>query len=296
MNTNMQKAAAALACVTAGAAPAAAQEQALNNLDAQRNGDRPNVVIVISEDLSPRFGCYGDKVAHTPNIDALAQEGVLFTNVHTMCGVSGPSRSGLITGVFQNFTNLHEMRSMQFSGGKYFAVPPAGIKAYPELMRANGYFTFADVKFDYQWTTPTEPGAFTIFNAVENPGYTDVKCHTLRPVWRTLDLKGRPFYLNFNPQITHESGLFFSDDKTLPAYMVPGAKRWDELRAMYKYTPTDPSKVDVGPFFLDTPETRKELARHYDDIQVMDQQVGQLIANLKKDGLWDNGAGGFFRG
>ncbi len=265
--------------------PALAQ-QANPNLDAQRNSERPNIVIMISEDLSPRFGCYGDKVAETPNIDRMAQEGYRFTNVHTMAGVSGPSRSGLITGVSQNFTNLLHMRSMNFDGGKYFAVPPAHIKAYPEIMRSEGYFTYCDVKYDYQWTTHSDPGAFSIFNQHGNT--MNFEDHLCRPIWNEFDLQGRPFFINYNPQITHESGLFFSDDTTIPKGFTKQAETKDKLRAYYKISQTDPKKVSCEPFFVDTPESRKEIARHYDNIKVLDAQVGQVIANLKKDGLWDN--------
>lgn len=290
INYNIQRSSVVLATLAAEFTGVMAQGD--RNLDVQRNGNRPNIVLVIAEDLSPRWGCYGDKVANTPNIDALAQEGVRFTNVHTLAGVSGPSRSGLITGVPQNFTNLLHMRSMNFSGGAFFSVPPAHIKAYPELLRRNGYFTYADVKFDYQWTTPFGPGAFSIYNKVEENGYMDktLAAHRLMPRWREYNLKGRPFFFNYNPQITHESGLFFSNDSELPKPMVSGAQRWDQLRAMYanRIKPTDPKKVNVKPFFMDTPESRKEIARDYDNIQVMDCQVGDLIKNLKEDGLWDN--------
>ena len=287
MNTIISKSSMTLASLTAGITGVAAQAQN-NLLTAQRINDRPNIVLVISEDLSPRFGCYGDPVANTPNIDALAAEGIRFTNVHTMAGVSGPSRSGLITGVFQNFSNLLHMRSMGFQGGKYFAVPPAEMKAYPELMRRAGYFTYCDVKFDYQWGTPMDPCAFSIWNAIEEGGYNDIMSHTLKPVWRTLNLQDRPFFLNYNPQITHESSLFDSQRKELPKGFLPSAQKWDKLRSMYDITPTDPDKVSTDPFFMDTKASRKEIARHYDNIQVMDQQVGQLIKNLKADGLWDN--------
>lgn len=289
MKTILSNSSIALASLTVSITGAMAQNHT-NKLDAQRSNDRPNIVLVISEDLSPRLGCYGDTVANTPNIDALAANGVRFTNVHTMAGVSGPSRSGLITGVFQNFSNLLHMRSCQYAGGKYFAVPPAEMKAYPELMRKNGYFTYCDVKFDYQFTTHTDPGPFSIWNAVEENRYNDVMSYTMKPVWRTLNLKNRPFFLNYNPQITHESGLFNSDDPTLPkgGGMLGMAKRWDQLRGMYDITPTDPKSVSVEPFFMDTKASRKEIARHYDNIQVMDRQVGQLISNLKADGLWDN--------
>jgi len=288
MKTKLLQSSLVLATLATSANNITLQAQQTNLLNAQRNNDRPNIVLVISEDLSPRFGCYGDPVANTPNIDALAAEGIRFTNVHTMAGVSGPSRSGLITGVFQNFSNLLHMRSCQYTGGKYFAVPPAEMKAYPELMRKAGYFTYCDVKFDYQWTTPFEPGAFTIWNAIEEKGYQDVNSHTLKPVWRTLNIKDKPFFLNYNPQITHESGLFDSSNKDLAKGMKASALRWDQLRSMYDITPTDPNKVSVDPFFMDTKASRKEIARHYDNIQIMDKQVGQLIANLKADGLWEN--------
>ena len=287
INHNIQRSAALLASLTAGTTGLMAQ-QAKSDLSAERNGDRPNIVIVISEDLSSRWGCFGDKVAHTPNLDALAQEGVRFTNVHTMAGVSGASRSGLITGVFQNFTNMPHMRAMSCPDGKYFATPPANIKAYPELLRRNGYFTYCDVKFDYQWTTPAAPGAFTIFDEVEDRNQLEAYC--LMPRWRNYDLKGKPFFFNYNPQITHESGLFFSDDPTLSDFERGNPLKWDKMREMYKdrVVPTDPKKVDVGEFYLNKKGSRKEIARFYDNIQIMDCQVGDLIKNLKEDGLWDN--------
>ena len=280
------KSAFALAALSATSANLMAQT---NKFETQRNSERPNIVLVIAEDLSARWGCYGDKVARTPNLDALAQEGVRFTNVHTMCGVSGPSRSGLITGIFQNFTNMPHMRSMGFPGGGYFAVPQPDVKAYPELLRRSGYFTYCDVKFDYQFTTPTEPGAFSIFNETEK-GYKKFESHLVQPRWREYDLKGRPFYFNYNPQITHESGLFFTDDTTMPEGMRKSAINWDKLRELYKdrIVPTNPKKVSTKPFFMDTKASRKEIARHYDNIQVLDCQVGDLVKNLKEDGLWDN--------
>lgn len=265
-----------------------------NYLQPEQTGDRPNIVLVISEDLSPRWGCYGDPIARTPHLDALAREGVRFTNVHTMAGVSSPSRSGLLTGVFQNFTNLMQMRSCQYNQKQkqgYLAVPPSNIKGYPELLRRGGYFTYCDVKFDYEFSLPTDPGAFSLWNATEatrGGGYKNVKSHTLQPVWRTLQLKGRPFMFNYNPQITHESGLFDSSDPDLQPYYRPTALLWDTLRAMYPIKPTNPKKVSVDPFFMDTKNTRKEIARFYDNIQVMDMQVGRLVDSLKADGLWDN--------
>lgn len=247
--------------------------------------DRPNIVLILAEDLSPRFGCYGDKVANTPNIDALAQEGIRFTNVYTMAGVSAASRAGLITGVYQNFTGLQHMRTTGFKEKPYMGVPPAEVKAYPELLRKNGYFTYSDPKFDYQFCEgPTSPGPFTIWSATGNA--RNPKDQLLQPVWRSLNKSDKPFFINYNPQITHESGLFLLD--SVPKGMRPFIQGKYAIRAQYKYTPTDPAKVKLDPYWVDTPQTRKELALFYDNIQVMDIQVGEVIKNLKEDGLWEN--------
>lgn len=247
--------------------------------------DRPNIVFILAEDLSPRFGCYGDEVARTPNIDALAKEGVRFTNVYTMAGVSAPSRAGLITGVYQNFTGLHNMRTRGYVDHPYRGVPPANVKAYPELLRKNGYFTYADVKYDYQFCFgPSDPGPFSIWTA--NGKSSNIEDQLLAPVWRQHDLKGKPFFINFNPQITHESGLFTYEG--VPEAHYGEVKGKEAIRTHYKIIPTDPSKVKVDPYWVDTEGTRNEIARFYDNIQIMDMQVGNVIENLKKDGLWEN--------
>lgn len=289
MKQNLQFVASVVPCLVAGTGSAVAQNAVHSDLSAQQKADRPNIVLVISEDLSLRWHCFGDEVARTPNLDALAQEGVRFTNVHTMAGVSGASRSGLITGAFQNFTNLLHMRSMNAPCGGFFSVPQPDVKAYPELMRRMGYFTYCDVKFDYQWSTMAVPGAFTIFDEVEK-NRNAVASYKLPPRWREYDMKGKPFFFNYNPQITHESGLMYSNDTTLAAWMRSNPIKFDTLRQEYasRIVPTNPKKVKTAPFYMDTKASRKEIARFYDNIQLMDCLVGDLIDSLKQDGLWDN--------
>jgi len=121
--------------------------------------DRPNIFLITMEDLSPKFGSFGDPLAHTPNIDALAARGIKFTNVFTTAGVCSPSRSSLITGVHQQTMGTMHMRTSSFGtnmpyGAPYEAVPPAHIKAFPELLRAHGYYALNNVKTDYQFGNP----------------------------------------------------------------------------------------------------------------------------------------------
>ncbi|WP_275430291.1 sulfatase-like hydrolase/transferase [Serratia marcescens] len=108
-------------------------------------------MLILAEDMNPRLGAYCDPNAVTPNIDALAKESVLYTNAFTMAGVSAPSRAGLITGMPPQATDLLHMRTATYKH-KYQGGPPSYVKAYPELLRRNGYFTYNDTKTDYQFS------------------------------------------------------------------------------------------------------------------------------------------------
>jgi arylsulfatase A-like enzyme len=62
---------------------------------------KPNIVFILTDDMGPGdLGCYGGKIAATPNIDRLAREGVRFTHYYSAAPICSPSRCGLITGQF----------------------------------------------------------------------------------------------------------------------------------------------------------------------------------------------------
>ena len=56
---------------------------------------RPNILLLMAEDMSARVGAFGDSVAVTPNLDALAAQGVRYTNTFATAGVCAPSRAAL---------------------------------------------------------------------------------------------------------------------------------------------------------------------------------------------------------
>ena len=90
---------------------------------------RPNIIWISTEDLSPHFGCYGDKVAHTPNIDKLASQGIRFTNVFTTAAICAPCRAGIITGMYATSIGCMHMRTSSYRSSvdnpiEFSAVPP----------------------------------------------------------------------------------------------------------------------------------------------------------------------------
>jgi len=240
--------------------------------------DRPNILLLLAEDMSPRVGAFGDPVAVTPHLDALAAEGVRYDNVFTTAGVCAPSRAALITGIHQNSLGAGHMRSHGFDQAEYKAVPPPSVKAFPELLRATGYYTYVSSKLDYQFSgTRVGQGPFTIW---------DEEAFSPSSVsWRNRPA-GSPFFGMYAYMETHESGLFprWSWPQSI-VHLVMGAFQtflhWDGEDVV------EPGDVTVPPYYPDTADVRKDIAQHYNNIYTMDLRVGELLADLERDGLAD---------
>jgi arylsulfatase A-like enzyme len=238
--------------------------------------ERPNILVLMAEDMSPRVGAFGDAVAVTPNIDQLAKQGVRYPNTFTAAGVCAPSRAAHITGMHQISFGGQHMRASSGPLGAYKAVPPPQVKAYPELLRAAGYYTWTDQKLDYQFSGPRAgSGPFTIWNQEGGDGH-----------WRNRK-PGQPFYGLINFNITHESGVFTPLGNWPHSFMhlVMQVMRALMLPWVEENEPVQPSRVQVPPFYPDTETVRADITRHYNNIAVMDQQVGEILAELEADGL-----------
>jgi arylsulfatase A-like enzyme len=225
---------------------------------------RPNILLIMAEDMSSRVGAFGDSVAVTPHIDVLAKVGIRYPNTFTTAGVCAPSRTSQILGMHQISVGGQHMRTRDFKESKYLAVPPSHVKAYPELLREAGYFTYTNSKLDYQFSEyATHSGPFTIWDEESR------KAH-----WRQGP-KSKPFFGFVTLEVTHESRLFRER-------AAANRKRqgWSE--------PVKSKDVVIPKFLPDTEAVRTDLTQHYNNIHNMDKQVGQLIAQLKADGLYEN--------
>ncbi|HJT34140.1 MAG TPA: sulfatase-like hydrolase/transferase [Pirellulales bacterium] len=210
---------------------------------------RPNILWITCEDASPNLGCYGDQYAITPHLDRLAAEGVRYTHAFTVAGVCAPSRSCLITGMYPSTIGSQHMRSTTRL--------PEGIKCFTEYLRQAGYYCSNNSKEDYNFKTPASAW-----------DESSTKAH-----WRKRPA-GHPFFAVFNFTTTHESHIRLDD--------AAFAKRTAALSDGERH---DPAKAPVPRYHPDTPVVRRDWARYYDLITVMDQQAGELLAQLAADGL-----------
>jgi len=129
-------------------------------------------------------------------------------------------------------------------------VPPAEVKCFSEYLRAAGYYCTNNSKTDYQFDAPV-----TAWDESSR------KAH-----WRGR-AKGQPFFAVMNFTISHES------------------KNWPKKGEKLTH---DLVKATVPPYYPDTPVVRQNIARYYDNVTEMDEQAGQILKQLKEDGLTDD--------
>jgi arylsulfatase A-like enzyme len=153
---------------------------------------RPNILWLVCEDSSADWiGCYGNKQATTPNIDALAAQGFRYTHAYACAPVCAPSRSSWITGMFAVSLGTQPMRSR-------FPIPHGTVSYYPDLLRKAGYFTANSRKTDYN--IGGRPDAAAWDSSADN-------------AWE-LRAQGQPFFQVLNFEDSHESRAFGDIDHT----------------------------------------------------------------------------------
>jgi arylsulfatase A-like enzyme len=220
--------------------------------------ERPNILWITAEDMSPTLGCYGDEYSTTPNIDAFAKRSLKYPHAFASAPVCSPSRSCLIHGVMATSLGTQQMRS---------ANPiPSYMQGFPSLLRKAGYFTSNNVKTDYNcgnWKEIIE-ASWDAQNATAH--------------WRQRPAN-KPFFSIFNLMTSHQS-------RTM---VWPYEKFQTEIqRQLSPDEIHNPAKAPIPPYYPDTPIVRQTVARFYDCVTVMDKQVGELLSQLEADGLADD--------
>jgi len=156
-------------------------------------GPRPNILWMIGEDFSPDLGCYGNRLVQTPNIDRLAAQGVLYSNVFVTAPVCSASRSALATGMYQTSIGAHNHRSHRDDGYRL----PGGVRLFTEYLREAGYHT-----------SNLQGGE------LEGTGKTDFNFNVEKPFdgadWSERQ-QGQLFYAQINFSETHRAFERFPD-------------------------------------------------------------------------------------
>jgi N-sulfoglucosamine sulfohydrolase len=216
--------------------------------------ERPNILWITCEDISPYLGSYGCKEALTPHLDQMAKEGIRFTHAYANAPVCAVARATILSGMYATTSGTHQMRSrMQL---------PEIIPAYPEILREAGYYCTNNSKKDYNSNFESDT---TLWN--ESSGKAHYKNRE----------PGQPFFAVFNLVVTHESQLA----KERIAHYIANNQIPEKPRI-------DPAEIELPPYHPDLPEIREDWARLHDLITLMDKMTGDLLKELEDEGLADN--------
>ncbi|NOX56385.1 MAG: sulfatase-like hydrolase/transferase, partial [Planctomycetes bacterium] len=143
---------------------------------------------------------------------------------------------------------------------------PEFVIGFPTLLRRAGYYCTNNVKTDYNTANEAE-----IIKASWDE--CSRKAH-----WRSRK-PGQPFFAVFNDMTTHQSRTmvwpYEQFRREVQSRLSP-----DEIH--------DPAQAPIPPYYPDTPVVRRTVARYYDCVTVMDQNVGRLLKQLEEDGLADD--------
>lgn len=117
-------------------------------------GSRPNVLFIASDDMRPQLGCYGDPTVKSPNIDALAKKGLVFTRSYVQQALCSPSRISMLSGRYPATTEIFEI-------GRTLRTTMPDITTMPQHFKDNGYHTrslgkiyHVGIDDDASWTIP----------------------------------------------------------------------------------------------------------------------------------------------
>ncbi|NSL87360.1 sulfatase [Chitinophaga sp. Mgbs1] len=188
---------------------------------------KPNIIFIFSDDHAYQtISAYGSKLAQTPNIDRIAQQGLIFRNALVTNSICGPSRATLLTGKYSHI-NGYTLNEKKFNVGQ---------QLFPRLLQQHGYQT----AWIGKWHLGNLPEGFDYWRILNNQGqyynpdfigpndtsriegYVTNIITTLSENWLNNRDTSKPFFLVVGEKATHREwlpdlqDLGAYDDKTFP--------------------------------------------------------------------------------
>jgi arylsulfatase A-like enzyme len=237
-----------------------------------RGAERPNVILIIADDLGrDDCGAFGNTKVRTPNIDALARGGLRFDRAFVTASSCSPSRASLITGRYPHNTEAEELHWPL----------PAGQSTFVEALKATGYWTAAAgkwhlgdaIKGRFDVVHEADPSGYQL---AQSRGVTKTRlstadrgdaasgCDRWVPTLRDRP-RDRPFFLWLAALDPHRD----YEPDTIPE-------------------PHRPEDATIPPYLPDVPEVRADFARYYDEIGRLDRFVGEVLAEVDRQGVAGN--------
>ncbi len=285
--------------------------------------DRPNIILIMADDMGfSDIGCYGGEI-NTPNINKLAEQGMRFSQFYN-CALCGPTRASMLTGVYNQQAGIHGWTGTMADK----------VVTIPELLHENGYTTTMVGRIDMTtpgaWYEPKKavecfdhyfgstahggPGMSYFNDVYNNPFYLDGKRYELPDNFYNTDAL-TDFALKFiKDAATKEKPFFFYGAYPAPHWPLHAKEKdiskyrefyrntgWDKLRSdryrrlkkeglIKSDRPLPPRDPRVPPWKnAENKDWQAEcMAVYAAQIDCLDQNIGRILKQLKQLGIEDN--------
>lgn len=271
---------------------------------------RPHVLFVAVDDLNCRLGCYGDALAKSPNIDKIAERGVVFAKAFCQYPLCAPSRSSLLTGLRPDTTRVFDNRT-------HFRSKLPSAVSLPQLFRKSGYFTVSVGKVFHgglddpmAWDEVLTPKGLGRIAGVVRPGrpprplrITDWQA-TSCPDEREPDGMIALRAVRFIERYTGEKPLFLAVGFLKPHLPLRAPRHYFELYSLDeievpKMPPDDWSDIPKvalgygilrsGPYKgLSESECKEVIRAYYACVSFIDAQFGKILEAMQRRKFLEN--------
>ncbi|MEM7374061.1 MAG: sulfatase [Bacteroidota bacterium] len=228
----------------------------------------PNIILIIADDMAwDDCGAYGHPLIKTPNIDQLAQDGMLFHQAYLTASSCSPSRASILTGTYPHQTDAEQL---------HWPIP-ADRMTFVEQLKQAGYWTAQAGKWH---VGDAMKDRFDHVAAVGTGGFV---FQANKPSWKqsgdpTDDGSGCQQWLPTLQQAPKDRPFFLWLAAVDPHRPYPP-------NAPDVHAPTD---VRLPAYLPDNVSVRKDFVAYYNEIYRMDQYIGTIVSELEKQGRSEN--------
>jgi len=235
-----------------------------------------NVILFVTDDQSPDTGCYGNKAIKTPNLDAIASDGTMFTNAFCTTASCSASRSVILSGLHNHANGQYGHQHNYHKFNSY-----ANVSSLPVYLDKAGYRTARCGKYHV-----APEAVYKFGEAIPGNSRSPVSMANNCEAFITAD-SDEPFFLYFCTSDPHRGGGTADELPFKPNRFgnpVSGSKGYPGIDEVIY----DPAEVQVPGFLPDTPTCRAEIAQYYQSVSRIDQGLGRLTEILRESGRWDD--------
>jgi len=241
---------------------------------AEEGARKPNIVVILSDDqgyADISFNPLHPPEVSTPYMDALAREGVFFKQAYISGNVCSPTRTGLMTGRYQQRVGI-------YTGGEGGSGLPLTETIFPQRLKPAGYVCGAFGKWHLGLTeeyNPASRGFDTFYGFLGRGAHDYFKLDDpASPIYRGLEPFADHGYLT--NRLTDEAVAFIQKNKAQPFFCY--------LAYNAVHFPPEAPEEDTERYRADDPARNVLMAM----LLHLDNGVGRVVETLKQEGLWEN--------